>query len=101
MLRRIEDVTGHRWLDAVGKELHFSEATMYGVYADGFDLCKELTPTSDSLCHAYWDTVPLTAEGATAFLSSVGPGDVAYMIGAKSNTPLTVRRAAHAKCYGS
>jgi hypothetical protein len=31
---------------------------------------------------------------------AVGSHDVAYMIGAKSNTPLSVRRAAHAQSYG-
>ena len=34
MLARVEEVTGRRWLEAVGKELHFSECTLYGVYAD-------------------------------------------------------------------
>jgi hypothetical protein len=100
-LRRIEDVTGRRWLDAIGKELHFSEWTLYGVFADELEQAKDVAITSDSLCHSYWDTVPLTAEGAAALLSSVGSQDVAYMIGAKSNTPLSVRRTAHAQRYGS
>jgi Family of unknown function (DUF6492) len=100
-LRRIEDVTGRRWLEAVGKELHFSEWTLYGVFADEFEHAKHVAITANSLCHSYWDPVPLTAEGAEALLSSVGSHDVAYMIGAKSNTPLSVRRAAHAQRYGS
>jgi hypothetical protein len=100
-LLRIEDVTGRRWLDAIGKELHFSEWTLYGLFADEFEQAKDVTVTADSLCHSYWDTVPLTVEGAAALLSSVGSHDVAYMIGAKSNTPLSVRRAAHAQRYGS
>jgi hypothetical protein len=100
-LRRIEDVTGRRWLAAVGKELHFSEWTLYGLFADEFEQAKDVTISGDSLCHSYWDTVPLTAEGAAALLSSVGSHDVAYMIGAKSNTPLSVRRTAHAQRYGS
>jgi hypothetical protein len=100
-LRRIEDITGRRWLDAIGRELHFSEWTLYGVFADELEQAKNVAVTSDSLCHSYWDTAPLTAEGAAALLSSVGSQDVAYMIGAKSNTPLSVRRAAHAQRYGS
>jgi hypothetical protein len=100
-LRRVEDVTGRRWLDAVGGQLHFSEWTLYGLFADEFEQAKNVTVTAGSLCHSYWETVPLTDEAAAAFLSSVGPDDVAYMIGAKSNTPLPVRRAAHARCYGS
>jgi hypothetical protein len=100
-VRRIEDITGRRWLEAVGKELHFSEWTLYGLFADEFEQAKDVAVSSDSLCHSYWDTIPLTAEGAAALLASVGSHDVAYMIGAKSNTPLSVRRAAHAQRYGS
>ena len=99
MLRRVEDVTGRRWLEAIGKELHFSEWTLYGVYADQFERAEGVTLTPESLCHSYWDNVPLTADGASAWLSSVGPQDVAYMIGSKSNTPLSVRRAAHAHVF--
>jgi hypothetical protein len=100
MLRRIEDITGKRWLEAVGSELHFSEWTLYGLFADEFEQARNVTISTDSLCHSYWDTVPLTAEEAAALLSAVGANDVAYMIGAKSNTPLSVRRAAHTQRYG-
>jgi hypothetical protein len=106
MLRRVEQVTGRRWLEAVGKELHFSECILYGVYADQFERAENVTLTGESLCHSYWDPaigqhVPLTAEQAEAWLSSVEPHDVAYMISAKSHTPLAVRRAAHASVFPS
>ena len=101
MLRRVEQVTGRRWLEAVGKELHFSECTLYGVYADQFEGAESVNLTAESLCHTYWDSVPLTAERAAAWLSSMGPHDVAYMISAKSYTPLSVRRAAHASVFAS
>lgn len=101
MLRRIEDATGRRWLDAVGRELHFSECILYGVYADEFERAEHVTLTADSLLYPYWDTDPLTADRAAAWLSSVGPDDVAYMISAKSHTPLDVRRAAHASVFPS
>jgi hypothetical protein len=100
-LRRVEDVTGRRWLDAVGRELHFSEWTLYGVYADEFERAKDVTLTAESLCHSYWGNVPLTDERAPVWLSAVGPRDVAYMISAKSNTSLAVRRAAHARVFAS
>lgn len=99
-LRRVEDVTGRRWLDALGRQLHFSEWTLYGAYVDGFEDAGEVAVAPESLCHSYWDTLPLSLDAATAFLSGVGPGDVAYMIGAKSNTPLSVRRAAHTHAFG-
>jgi Family of unknown function (DUF6492) len=100
MLRRIEHVTGKRWLEAVGSEIHFSEWTLYGLFADELERARSVTISADSLCHSYWDPVPLTAEEAAAWLSALGANDVAYMISAKSNTPLSVRRAAHTQRYG-
>jgi hypothetical protein len=99
-LRRVEQVTHRRWPEAVGGELHFSEWTLYGLYADEVERGNAVTATADSLCRSYWDTAPLTAGDATAFLSSLAPDDIAYMIGAKSHTPLPVRRAAHAEVFG-
>lgn len=100
MLRRIEEVTGrHRWLEAVGRELHFSEWTLYGVYADQHEHSAHVTLSDESLCHSYWDTVPLTEERAVTWLSEAGSNDVAYMISAKSHTPLAVRRCAHASVF--
>jgi hypothetical protein len=80
-LKRMEDVTGRGWLGAIGKELHFSGWTLYGVFADELEQAKNVAVTSDSLCHSDCDTVHLTPEGAAALLSSVGSQDVAYMIG--------------------
>jgi hypothetical protein len=99
MLARVEEVTGRRWLAAVGKELHFSECMLYGVYADELEHAKGLVSTGDSLCHTYWGSDPLTVERAAEMISSAGAGDVAYMISAKSYTPLDVRRAAHARVF--
>jgi hypothetical protein len=86
MLRRVEQVTGRGWLEAVGKELRFSECILYGVYADQFERAEYVTLTGESLCHSYWDNVPLTAGQAAAWLSSARQDDVAYMISAKSHT---------------
>lgn len=106
MLRRIEQVTGRRWLDVVGKELHFSECMLYGVFADQFEGAEHVTLTAESLCHSYWDPVigqhaPLSTGQAEAWLATVGPGDVAYMISAKSHTPMAVRRAAHTSVFSN
>lgn len=98
-LGRIEEVTGRRWLEAVGSELHVSEWTLYGLYADELERARDVTLSRESLCHSYWGTIPLTEDAAAAFLSSVAPHDLAYMIGSKSHTPLAVRRAAHARAF--
>jgi hypothetical protein len=101
LLHRVEELAARRWLEAIGKELHFSECMLYGVYADEVEGARDLELTHDSLCHAYWGNTPLTTEGAATWLSSVGPDDVAYMISAKSNTPLSVRRAAHTRMFAA
>jgi hypothetical protein len=99
MLARVEEVTGRDWLAAVGKELHFSECMLYGVYADEMEQAKGLVTTSDSQCHTYWGSDPLTVDSAAEMIASAGSHDVAYMISAKSYTPLDVRRAAHARVF--
>jgi Family of unknown function (DUF6492) len=102
MLRRIENTTGRRWIESVGKELHFSEQILYGVQADEVERASNLRPSRDSLCHEYYNNnIPLTTERARAWLASLGPDDVAYMISSKSQTPLHVRRAAHASVFAS
>ena len=49
-----------------------------------------------SLCHAYWDEVPLNVKDAAKFFSDVRFIDIAAMISAKSAPLLAVRRAAFA-----
>ena len=94
LLQRMEVVTGRRWTDAIGRQLHFSEWTLYGVFVDEIlGGPPRSLATEDSLCHAYWDEVPLSERSLQEFLATTGPDDVAVMISAKSRTPVTVRRA--------
>ncbi|HEY3483923.1 MAG TPA: hypothetical protein VGK49_01010, partial [Ilumatobacteraceae bacterium] len=72
-------------------ELHFSEFTLYGKYVDHF---TNTPGSSDTLCHTYWDTLPLDQAAADRFVGDMADTDVAMMISAKSRTPLAVRRAA-------
>ncbi|MFV2083726.1 MULTISPECIES: DUF6492 family protein [Micromonosporaceae] len=96
LLQRIESVTGRRWADVVGAQLHFSEWTLYGVYVDEVLGGQAATgfATTDSRCHAYWEEVPLDESSVARFVAGIGPDDVAVMISAKSRTPLELRRAA-------
>nr|MDT0658401.1 DUF6492 family protein [Micromonospora sp. DSM 115978] len=96
LLDRIEAVTGRRWVDVVGSELHFSEWTLYGVFVDGVvgGAVADGFAATDSLCHAYWEETPLDEQSVAGFIDAIRPEDVAVMISAKSGTPLAVRRAA-------
>lgn len=94
MLSQIERVTGRHWMDAVTMQQSFSEWTLYGVFVDEFVRDMANAATESSLCHSYWDPIPLTHERAAEFVAGTGPEDVAILIQSKSLTPLTVRRAA-------
>ncbi len=94
MLTRIERVTGRYWMDAVTAQPTFSEWTLYGVFVDEFVKDVADIATESSLCHSYWDLLPLTVERAADFVASTGSDDVAILIQSKSRTPLAVRRAA-------
>jgi hypothetical protein len=91
---RVEEVTGRAWADAIGRQLHFSEFILYGVFVEASLQAGHPGQTADPLCHSYWDTTPLGAAAAAAHVAARSPSDVAVMISAKSATPLEVRRRA-------
>jgi hypothetical protein len=94
MLNRIERVTGQHWMDAITMQPSFSEWTLYGVFVDEFVHNMASVATGSSLCHSYWDTMPLSPERAAEFVAGIGSDDVAILIQSKSQTPLDVRRSA-------
>jgi hypothetical protein len=97
MLSHISHVTGCAWQSVVGAQRHFSEWTLYGEYVDHVIGARADSFCSDhSLCHEYWEAVPLSVEDASRFLSGAQFADIAAMISAKSRTSLAVRRAAFA-----
>ncbi|GAA1956403.1 DUF6492 family protein [Agromyces allii] len=94
MLRRIEYATGRSWATSIGRELHFSEMILYGVYVEEM-LGTALSGTVDGMrCRVHPDEIPLDGDGLDQFLSEVAETDVAVMVSAKSGTGLEQRRAA-------
>lgn len=101
LLEHIENTTGEHWATAIGRNLHFSEMMLYGVYAEHFhDQAEPLLTTDASQVHNYWDEVPLDPEGMKEFLSGVRGEHLAVMISARSNTPSEVRRQAFTEFHG-
>lgn len=97
MLVRVAATTGRPWAAAISGQLHFSEWTLYGIFAaEGLGAPVNSFVSDDSLCLSYWDESPLNKEAAIDFLRRTQPTDVAAMISAKSRTPMPVRRAAFA-----
>jgi hypothetical protein len=92
--RRVEAVNRANWLDVIGSQLHISEWTLYGVFADEFLPASSVMHTTDTRCHSYWDTVPLGVREATTFVEHAKATDVAVMISSKSRTSSTARRTA-------
>jgi hypothetical protein len=89
---RVELVTGRPRLDA-SVPICISEWTLYGVFVDHvMGSATASFSAGTSLCHIYWDSVPLTVATATDFLAQIAEHDVAVMIHSKSGTPLTVRQ---------
>ena len=92
MLSRIESVTGLPWATAIGRELHFSEMILYGVYVKelvGASLSVETTSVMRCVNHS--DEIPLEAGGLQALLSRATRADFAVMVSAKSGTPQEIR----------
>lgn len=94
MLSHISKNTGLPWETAIGRELHFSEMILYGVYVD--EILKKDGPvsaTSTMRCINHSAELPLDVEALVGLLKTATPMDVAIMVSAKSGTPLDVRRS--------
>lgn len=98
MLDRVTEVTGRSWADAIGAHLHFSEWTLYGVFVDEvLGSPANSFASDDPLCHTYWLETPLDRAGLAEFLAGIQPQDVAFMVSAKSRTPMALIREATAE----
>lgn len=90
---RVHHVTGMPWLDAMARELHFSEFMLYGCYVDNVGTTADRSFSSDDpRCRSYWETTPLDDQAAEDFIASTSPGDLAVHIQSASRTPDAVRR---------
>lgn len=101
MLEHVERVGGSAWQDLIGRELHFSEFILQGVYVDELAGTEDRWVTQESGCHCFWtDDSPLSSAAARAFVDGRSAEDFAVMISARSGTTLDVRRNALAHVLG-
>jgi Family of unknown function (DUF6492) len=99
MQQHITDTTGKPWLDAFTGQLHISEFILYGVFVDEvLGTSAPLPPSETSICHNYWERIPLDREAAIAFAEGLRPEALGMMISAKSGTTMDNRRAAIDRC---
>lgn len=88
----LADVSGRPWETAVSREWEFSEYVLYGEFLAEFGSAEQLSFVADrTLCHSHWDPHPLDRAGATRFVESLDPRDVAIHIQSNSHTPPEIR----------
>lgn len=93
MLERVSEVTGEHWATAIGREIHFSEMILYGVYVDQIhSRTSEVVSTDSMRCLNYSEETPMDEAGVRSFLRGIGERDLAVMISAKSGVSLALRQ---------
>jgi hypothetical protein len=95
MQRRITEVTGRHWLDALTGRLHVSEFIVYGVFVD--EVLATPPPSDADICHTYYGHRPLDLTEALEFADALKPEAIGMMISGNSNTPRDIRLAAIAR----
>jgi hypothetical protein len=81
MIQRIEEVAGADWRVVLAREPHFSEYTLYGVFAEHLGSEKAgLFATSQSQIHAIWEVEAQTQDQEDAFIEALAPHHMAVLI---------------------
>jgi len=80
MVQRIEEVAGADWRLVLAREPHFSEYTLYGVFAEQLGEEAGLYATGQSQMHAIWDVAPQTPEQEDRFINTLAPHHLAVLI---------------------
>lgn len=94
MLGLVERSTGMHWVSAIGRELHFSEMILYGVYVEEvLSRSSSVSFTSAVRCLNHSEEIRLNVDQLKSLFLTASEEDFAIMISAKSGTPLDVRRA--------
>ncbi|MGZ0711656.1 DUF6492 family protein (plasmid) [Coraliomargarita sp. W4R53] len=102
LIERIQQQRTQPWQTVIGRQLHFSEMVLYGIYVD--EVLAQGRPVihiNHMRCANHHAEVALDEEALQAFLGGVARDDVAVMISAKSGTELSSRRQAIAQHFGT
>lgn len=77
MCRRIEEVSGRHWVEAIGKSRRFSECTIYGQYAEVLKKLEGHYIDTRDFCEVFWFAPAPTAQEFAARVKSLKPEQVA------------------------
>ena len=89
---RIEDTTGQRWYDVVGRHLEFSEYILYGTYVSTLADPTLTFASNHTMCHEYWGPGPLTRSAAEDFVARLSSDALTVLIQSASGTDDEVRQ---------
>ncbi len=77
MCRRMEEVSGRHWVEAIGKSRRFSECTIYGQYAEVLKKLEGHWIDTRDFCEVFWFAPAPTAQEFAARVKSLRPEQVA------------------------
>lgn len=93
MCDHMENVHGRHWVEVVASTRDFSECMLYGRFVDGVLQGVGHSPTSEELCHIYWDGPQLTEPDLAGFIANMAPHQVAVGLQSFVGTDLgSIRR---------
>ena len=77
MCRRISEVSGKHWVEAIASRREISECMIYGRYADEVAGSTGHFHDATELCHIYWNGPKLDEAALRSFLEGLSQGQVA------------------------
>jgi hypothetical protein len=77
MTRRIEQVHGRHWIEAVASSRQFSECMLYGRFADEVEEGARHFHGAEEFCRIHWNGEPLSDDAFRAFVAAMMPDQVA------------------------
>ena len=77
MCAHLEKISGRDWRAALGRNIIFSEYTLYGLYVERLAKELDLSPTSDHLCQTKWTKDSEMPVNVESFIAALSPGVVA------------------------
>jgi hypothetical protein len=93
LIRRIEQVTGCEWVEALCRTRDFSEYMLYGYFQRSDGQARAMhCETSWMPCLSYWEPRPLDMTGIRRLIGQARDGQVAFSAASLSGTPVELLR---------
>ncbi|WP_036476688.1 DUF6492 family protein [Myxosarcina sp. GI1] len=87
--RYLEAKNNRSWIEAICANWHVSEYILYGVFVEKILQQSGHYKDDLDLCHNYWQETPLSQEELVRFIGNVSSEQIATMISAKAEMPVT------------